>query len=100
MTRFWTAVIASAITVPTFEQSGVLYAPTRSIKDQGIGLRSWGSGTISETDELAYEGTHSLRVSTRNYFQGGLVAFGAPVNLTSDFSDKNNLLRMTFKVAD
>lgn len=78
----------------------VLYTPVRTIRDQGISLRAWGSGTVSETDEQAYEGTNSIRVSTRNFFQGGVIVFTAPVSVGGAFSDKNNLLRLTYRVAD
>ena len=81
-------------------QSSVLYRPTKDIKDQGITVKAWGSGTISETDETAFEGTHSIRVSTRNYFQGGLIVLGTGVDVSKDYLSKNNLLKLTFKVAD
>ncbi|RYG73938.1 hypothetical protein EON77_11975, partial [bacterium] len=45
-----------------------LYSPVRSVADQKIRLRSWGSGLISETEEAAYEGTTSLRITSRNFF--------------------------------
>ena len=59
------------VVAPTY-----LYAPARSIKSQKISLEGWGSGTIAETDGIAYEGMTSIRVSTRNFFQGGIVNFG------------------------
>ncbi|MEQ1935665.1 MAG: hypothetical protein ABL962_17550 [Fimbriimonadaceae bacterium] len=76
-----------------------IYAPTRSTVDQGITLMGWGSGTISQANEMAYEGTYSLRVSTRNYFQGGIISLKAPVDLGSAFGDKNNLLRFSYRIA-
>lgn len=78
----------------------VVYAPQMSVGDQQISLRGWGSGTIAQTDEMAYEGTNSIRVSSRNFFQGGIMAFGNPVNLASVFDDKANMLRITFQVPD
>jgi PKD domain len=76
-----------------------LYAPTRTIDEQGIKLSGWGSGTISQTDELKFEGSYSLRVSTRNYFQGGMMMLTNPVDLASAYADKNNLLRFSYRVA-
>lgn len=81
-------------------QSVSIYSPAKSIKDQSLALRPWGSGTISETDELSFEGVFSLRVSTRNFFQGGAMTFGQPVDLSGAFADKNNLLRFAIRVAD
>lgn len=77
-----------------------LYNPTRSIKDQGISVFGWGSGTINETDELAYEGTNSIRVSTRNFFQGGIMTFKDVLNLSGASADPNNLLMLTVRVLD
>lgn len=78
----------------------VVYMPQKSIGDQQISLRGWGSGTIAQTDELAYEGTNSIRVSSRNFFQGGIMTFGNPVDLSKEFGDKSNMLRLTLQVPD
>lgn len=79
-------------------QAQSLYNPTRTSKDQGLALSSWGSGTISETDETAFEGTLSVRISSRNYFQGGIMTFATPVDLSQAYGDKNNLLNFTLHV--
>ena len=100
MNRIWTTVMAGAAATAALAQSGVLYAPVRSIEDQGIVLRTWGSGAISQTDEAAYEGVYSLRIGTRNYFQGGILHFANTPDLSTMFADKNNLLRLTFRLAD
>ena len=63
-------------------------------------MKSWGSGTIAETDEVALEGTNSIRVSTRNFFQGGRMLLSKPVDLAKAFADKNSLLLISIKVAD
>ncbi len=76
-----------------------IYSPSRTVKDQGITLTGWGSGTIAETDEAAYEGTTSIRVSTRNFFQGGIMSYANPVSLSSAFQDPNNLLILAVHVA-
>ncbi|CAN5399702.1 hypothetical protein BH11ARM2_BH11ARM2_11070 [soil metagenome] len=101
MNRLVTAMAATMVAGSALAQSGeVIYTPVQSIKDQGITVKGWGSGTMSETDEVAYEGTDSLRFSTRNYFQGGLLMLSKPVNLTKAATDKNNLLRVVFRSAD
>src|SRR5690349_12865676 len=84
-------VFASAQVIPT-----VIYAPARTVKDQKISLQGWGSGTIAETDGIAYAGTSSIRVSSRNYFQGGTLNLGDPKDLAKKFDDKSNLIRLTF----
>ncbi|HRI44671.1 MAG TPA: hypothetical protein PLV39_10960, partial [Fimbriimonadaceae bacterium] len=77
-----------------------IYLPGRDIASQGISVKSWGSGTVAETDEVALEGNHSVRVSTRNYFQGGRLMLSKPIDIASAYADKNSLLLFTIKVAD
>ena len=99
--KVWITGIGILATAVAFGQSStILYAPVRVIKDQNIGLKGWGAGTASETDELAYEGGHSIRISTRNHFSGGIIQFGSPVGLGDKFGDKNNMLRITFRPAE
>lgn len=100
MNRVWIGLLASIISGSAMAQSSVLYQPAKTVKDQSMTIKSWGSGTVSETDETAYEGTHSIRVSTKNYFQGGILEIGNPVDLSKEFLSKTNLLRLTFKLAD
>lgn len=88
--------LLGALAVSSFAQE--LYVPTRTVADQSISLRDWGSGTIRQTDEAAYEGTQSLRITSRNYFQGGVMMFGKPVDLTKPFADSGSLLSFAMKV--
>ena len=94
------AMIADAsafLMPPVVQQGATLYSPTRSLGDQKIRLRSWGSGLIAETDEAAFEGTSSLRITSRNFFQGGTLIYETPVNLTAAYDDKSNLLRLVYQ---
>ncbi|HJP83677.1 MAG TPA: PKD domain-containing protein [Fimbriimonadaceae bacterium] len=101
MNKFWMTGLGAMAFAAAFGQAATsLYAPVRLIKDQGISLKSWGAGTASETDELAYEGGHSIRISTRNSFSGGLILYSTPVALADEFGDKNNLLRLTYRSAE
>jgi hypothetical protein len=94
-------VVASAGAQPS---QGVtrkdIWEPNRHIKDQNVTLIPWGSGSIAETDETANDGAFSIRISTHNYFQGGILKLGNPVDLSNSFSDSNNLLAFTFRTAD
>lgn len=99
MNKIWSALAVAALAAVSAAQT-VVYMPQKNIADQQISLRGWGSGTIAQTDELAFEGTNSIRVSSRNYFQGGIMAFGSPVDLGKEFADKSNMLRITFQVPD
>jgi len=87
--------LAAAQVVPT-----QIYQGIRTIKDQKISLAGWGSGTVAETDGIAYEGTKSIRVSTRNFFQGGNIMLGNPIDLAKKYDDKNDLLTFTFFLED
>lgn len=101
MNKIWMTGMGVLATAIAFGQaSTIIYAPVKMIKDQNIGLKSWGAGTAAETDEMAFEGAHSIRISTRNYFAGGLLQFGSPVALADKFADKNNLLRITYQAAN
>ena len=84
----------------THQAGSTLYRPGISLKDQAISLRSWGSGICSETEEDAFEGTTSIRVTTKNLFQGGILNWEKPVDLATMYPDKANLLRITFKSLD
>lgn len=95
----WTMAFA-ALAAGVWAQGTVLYAPTRPISDQSISVRAWGSGSMAETDEVAFEGVFSLRVSTRNFFAGGFMTLAKPVDLSGAIADKNNLLRFQIRVAD
>lgn len=99
--KIWMTGMGVMATAIAFGQAAtILYAPVKLIKDQNIGLKSWGAGTASETDEMAYEGGHSIRISTRNHFAGGLMTFGNAISLSDKFGDKNNLLRITYRAAE
>lgn len=95
--------LAAAIVAPAAAQQVIplpIYAPARSVKDQKIQLQGWGSGTISETDGVSFAGVNSVRVSSRNYFQGGTMIFGEPKDLAAKYEDKSNLLKLTFFLED
>lgn len=91
------AWLAIATLVASSASAQSLYQPNRKISEQGISIKGWGSGTISETDEQKYEGSYSLCITTRNYFQGGLINMEKPVDLSAALADKNNLLRFAIR---
>lgn len=99
MNTIWktaTLTLALAVSLPAAAQE--LYTSTRTTADQSISLKGWGNGRVAEADEVAYEGTSSLRFSSRNFFQGGILQFGNPVNLSAPFADRANLLHFTFNI--
>lgn len=86
--------------MPQANDAPVLYRPGVTLKEQGIAVRSWGSGICSETEEASYEGNSSVRIVTKNLFQGGAFVFSKSADLSSAFPKKANLLRITFKTLD
>ncbi len=94
------SILVGLVAFAMAQAPAYLYSPSRAATDQGISLVGWGSGTIVETDEAAYEGTSSIRVSTRNFFQGGLMNYSTALNLATAFQDPNNLLMFALRVPD
>lgn len=95
-----TFTMLSLLALAGVASAQTLYAPQRTVKDQGISIKGWGSGTIAETDEVGKDGPRSLRVSTRNYFQGGILTYASPIDLSKAAGDKNNLLQFSVRVAE
>jgi hypothetical protein len=95
-------LLASLLTFTGTHQGGsnTLYRAGISLKDQSISLNSWGSGICSETEEDAFEGSTSIRVTTKNLFQGGILNWDKSIDLSSLYADKANLLRITYKSLD
>ena len=92
-------LLASAVSFAT-PQLAFIYNPTKTITDQGITLKSWGSGTITQTDDAAYEGSNSIRISTRNFFMGGKINFASPIDLSKQYDNPSELLSVSFLVPE
>lgn len=92
-----TLTTLSLATLASLGFAQVIYTPTTALADQKITLASWGSGTIAETTEMAIEGTTSIRVSSRNFFQGGIMTFGNPVDLSTAAADGANMFVITLQ---
>ena len=97
MKTFRAGLIALAATAAMVGNAQALYAG--SAKDAGVTFRSWGSGLVRETDEMAPEVPHVIRISSRNFDQGGLIRFSKPTSLAASYQDKDNLLRFIVNFA-
>lgn len=97
---FLIAAVVGLSSAAHAQQASRLYSPLRAIAEQGISLSNWGSGSISETDEISFEGTASLRVTSRNFFQGGSIRFATPVDMATTFADSANLLTVVIKTGE
>ena len=95
--KLLTLTVAAAV-LPLAGTAQDLYTGTKALDLQGITLTGWGSGTISETDEIAFDGTTSIRISSRNFYQGGIIKYSTPVDLAMQTENAANLLHFTFHV--
>lgn len=94
-------LLAIAISgLAAFASAQSIYEPTRSAEAQGMSLVGWGSGTIAESDEVVQEGGNSIRISSRNFFQGGKIMFTNPVDLSNAVTQKENLIRFSINIPD
>lgn len=92
-----TAVILAVTGLAAVSFGQRIYSANSALPDQHIYLLPWGSGTISESDDFAFEGTTSIRVSSRNFYQGGIIILGDPVDLSDATSVPSNLLHFTIQ---
>jgi len=60
----------------------------------GIGLQSWGSGEIKESEEYVLVGSHSLKLTTHGRFQGARIVLPSPVSLKPALSDPSAYLQL------
>ncbi|MEI7575973.1 MAG: hypothetical protein WCK51_03700 [Armatimonadota bacterium] len=95
-----TLLAASMMAAVQGDGTSILYRPGVPLSEQSISVKSWGGGICTETDDTAYEGSKSIRVTTKNFYQGGTLLFGKKIDLSASFSDKYNLLRLTYKSLD
>lgn len=79
-------------------QAQVVYEPTQSAEDQGLKLSGWGSGSIGQEDDIVFDGGHSIRISSRNFFQGGRIVFSKPIDVSAQFASKENLLKFMLNI--
>lgn len=77
-----------------------IWQPTKDIKTQHITLEPFGSGSIAETTETQNDGAYSIRISTHNYFQGGILKLATPIDLSASFNDPTNMLDVSVRSAD
>lgn len=96
----WKLLTLAPALMSALAYSQEIYEPTRNIADQGITLKGWGNGLIAESNDRAIEGGNSIRISSRNFFQGGVINFAKPVDLTTATSSKENLLYVSISIPD
>lgn len=63
----------------------------------GITLRAWGSGNIEDSEETAFVGSRSIKVTTRGLLAGGWMSFRNPIDLRADMNAPDKVIRFTFR---
>jgi len=53
----------------------------------------WGSGTLSESKDIVYRGTCSLKLISYNYYEGGRLDFSTPLDLSTYLKNPYAFLR-------
>ncbi|MBS1710616.1 MAG: PKD domain-containing protein [Armatimonadetes bacterium] len=90
--------LACLVAFGALAQAQTVYDPTRTAADQGLKLVGWGSGSVAEDDSVAYDGGTSIRISSRNFFQGGKIMLLKPFDMSGLFENKDNLLRFMLNI--
>lgn len=62
------------------------------LSETGITLTSWGGGKISEAKDVSLAGGSALKVETTNFFQGGMIQWPKPIDVSSASQSKDSLL--------
>jgi hypothetical protein len=63
------------------------------IRDTGITLGGWGSGSAEESSERTYVGTRSIKIATNGLHEGGRIDFKNPIELLSGTFDDADYLQ-------
>lgn len=80
-------------------QGPTLYSG-QPLVNSGGSVVSWGGGKIEETAEASLAGGRSLKIEGNNLFQGGVIKFGAPSDLSGYAASKKDLLTLGLFVVD
>lgn len=89
------ATLAGRSAQATIQQ---IYSSSKPLTEQNLELKRWGGGSIVESGKVVYQGKRALSIESRNYFQGGMLAFPKPLDWSSARKDSSNELRFTFFV--
>lgn len=92
-------MVTTILAIAVLAQGPSLYNG-QPLANSGGSVVSWGGGKIEETNEASLAGGRSLKVETNNLFQGGVVKFGAPTDLSGFAASKKDLLTVGVFVVD
>ena len=89
--------IALVVATAAMARQGVVAFPLYRGGAGSVDLGSWGSGSAAETEKPVLIGTRSIRITTQGLYQGGRIAFKAPVDLAPAFASPKTYLRMQMR---
>lgn len=64
------------------------------VTDKSIVAGSWGGGVVKQAAKVGYRDSDSLEIKPNGLFAGGRIDFVKPIDLTSEFNDKNYYLQI------
>jgi len=70
-----------------------IYQADKTVQEQKISLSPWGGGSFTESKWVVLHGKQSLRLQATNFFQGGVIQFANPIDLSKAYGDPSKFLR-------
>lgn len=91
------ALAASAAAAPRVAAEVILYDgdPTA---DTGIKVGGWGAGTAEESTDERLNNARSIKIKTRDFYQGARIDLPRPVELTEVLKQPNAYLALSLKL--
>jgi hypothetical protein len=96
------ALLASSPVLGQAKPNNAIKLPTNLViyrgdpaQSSGVGLTSWGSGSVDEDASKILSGTGSLKLTTHGLYQGASMTFAKPVDLGPLLTNQNNYLTIT-----
>lgn len=92
------ASLAAATSLPARAADAVLYNGG-AVATAGITLGGWGTGSTKEDSDVKQEGDRSIKIVTRDFYQGGRLDFQKPQDLAAIVRQPNAYLSLSLKMS-
>jgi len=79
-------------------QSVTLY-DGQQLRQAGISVSGWGSGSATENRDITLSGDASIRIAWHGYYSGGRIRFQNPVDLSAQVRDRYHVILFTAQFA-
>ena len=84
----------AACGVASAAQETLIYGGEVKTAPAAISLGSWGSGSLKEVSEVRFKGASTLRLTSQGDFQGGVINFQPPLNVSGYAGQPNAYIEM------